>query len=67
MTPLQIIMLAHQMRQAQKAYLSAANGDTPLMDRHTVMVELEGQLDAAIEPYVTYQRALELQEADHDS
>lgn len=65
MTPLQVIMLTHQMRQAQKAYLSAAKGESPLMDRHTVMVELEEQLDAALEPYVRYFRSLELMEVDH--
>lgn len=66
MTPLQVIMLAHEVRKAQRAYLSAAKGESPLMDRHTVMVELEEQLDAAIQPYVNYHRAIELQEADHD-
>lgn len=68
MTPLQVIMLAHKMRQAQKAFqvvLSSGEAmDPPLMDRHSVMVELEAQLDAAIEPYVDYYR--NMQEADHD-
>lgn len=64
MTPLQVIMLAHKMRQAQKAFQASLKGETPLMDRHNVMVELEAQLDAAIEPYVDYYR--NMQEADHD-
>lgn len=61
MTPIQIIMLAHQMRQAQKAVQAS------LMDRYRVMAELEDQFDAAIIPYLNYHRAIELQEADHDS
>lgn len=65
MTPLQIIMIAHEMRKAQRAFLSSMKGESPLMDRHTVMVDLENQFDAAIEPYVNYHRSLELQEADH--
>lgn len=65
MTPLQVIMLAHEMRKAQKAFNSALRGESPLMDRHTVMVDLENQFDTAIEPYVNYHRSLELQEADH--
>jgi hypothetical protein len=64
MTPLKVIMLAHKMRQAQKAFQSSLRGESPLMDRHSVMVELEAQLDAAIEPYVDYYR--NTQEADHD-
>lgn len=66
-TPLQVIMLAHRMRQAQKAVQSSLKGESPLMDRYNVMAELENQFDAAIEPYVSYHRAIELQEADHDS
>lgn len=66
MTPLQVIMLAHRMRQAQQAFRSAARGESPLMDRHSVMVDLEDQFDTAIEPYVNYHRSIELQEADHD-
>lgn len=65
MTPLQVILLAHEVRKAQKAFQSALKGETPLMDRHSVMVELEAKLDAAIEPYVNYHRSLELQETDH--
>jgi hypothetical protein len=65
MTPFQIIMLAHRMRQAQKAFNAALRGESPLMDRHTVMIDLENQFDAAIEPYVNYHRSIELQEADH--
>jgi hypothetical protein len=65
MTPLQVIMLTHEMRRAQKAFNSALKGESPLMDRHTVMIDLEDQLDAAIEPYVNYHRSIELQEADH--
>lgn len=64
MTPLQVIMLAHKMRQAQKAFQASLKGETPLMDRHSVMVDLEDKLDAAIEPYVDYYR--NTQEADHD-
>lgn len=67
MTPLQVILLTHEVRKAQKAFLSAMKGESPLMDRHSVMVELEERLDAALGPYVNYHRALELQEADHDS
>lgn len=67
MTPLQVIMLAHRMRLAQKAFQSSLRGESPLMDRHSVMVELENQLDAAIQPYVDYQRAIDLQEADHEA
>lgn len=71
MTPLQVIMLAHKMRQAQKSFQAVLSSgeamDPPLMDRHSVMVELEAQLDAAIEPYVDYSRAIELQEKGHDS
>lgn len=68
MTPLQVIMLAHKMRQAQKAFqevLSSGEAmDPPLMERHSVMADLEDKLDAAIEPYVDYYR--NMQEADHD-
>jgi len=53
------------MRQAQKAFNAALRGESPLMDRHTVMIDLESQFDAAIEPYVNYHRSIELQEADH--
>jgi hypothetical protein len=71
MTPLQVIMLAHKMRQAQKSFQAVLSSgeamDPPLMDRHSAMVELEAQLDAAIEPYVDYNRAIELQEKGHDS
>lgn len=62
MTPLQVIMLAHEMRQAQKAFQSSLRGETPLMDRHQVMVELEDKLDAAMMPYVNYHRAMEAQD-----
>ena len=65
MTPLQVIMLAHRMRQAQQAFRSAARGESPLMDRHSVMADLEDRFDAAIQPYVDYYR--NTQEADHDS
>ena len=65
MTPLQVIMLAHKMRKAQKAFqevLSAGEAmDPPLMERHRVMVDLEGQFDAAIEPYVNYHLSIEMQ------
>lgn len=61
MTPLQVIVLAHEMRKAQKAYLSAAKGESPLMDRHTIMVDLEDKLDAALEPYVNHYHAIEMQ------
>jgi len=68
MTPLQVIMLANKMRQAQKAFqevLSSGEAmDPPLMERHSVMVDLEDQFDAAIEPYMDYYR--NMQEADHD-
>jgi hypothetical protein len=64
-TPLQVIMLTHEVRKAQKAYLSAAKGETPLMDRHTVMADLEDKLDAALGPYVNYCRSLEILEADN--
>lgn len=68
MTPLQVIMLAHKMRQAQKAMRIAWSAgeavDPPLMERHSVMVELEDKLDTAIQPYVDYYR--NTQEADHD-
>lgn len=67
MTPIQIIMLVYQMRQAQKAVQASLKGETPLMDRYRVMAELEDQFDAAIIPYLNYHRAIELQEADHDS
>ena len=67
MTPLQVIMLAHRMRQAQKAFNSALKGESPLMDRHTVMINLENQFDAAIEPYINYARSIEMQEADSDT
>ena len=65
MTPLQVIMLAHKMRQAQKSFQAVLSSgeamEPPLMDRHSVMVELEAQLDAAIEPYVDYYHATEMQ------
>jgi hypothetical protein len=66
MTPLQVIMLAHRMRQAQKAFLSSLRGESPLMDRHTVMIDLENQFDAAIEPYINYARSFEMQEEGND-
>lgn len=66
MTPLQVIMLAHRMRQAQKAFNSALRGESPLMDRHTVMIDLEDQFDAAIEPYIDYARSFEMQEEIND-
>lgn len=65
MTPLQVIMLAHRMRQAQKAFNAALRG-SPLMDRHTVMIDLEDQFDAAIEPYIDYARSFEMQEEIND-
>jgi hypothetical protein len=64
MTPLQVIMLTHEMRRAQKAFNSALKGESPLMDRHAVMVELEERVDAALEPYVNYARSFEMQEAE---
>jgi len=67
MTPLQVIVLAHRMRQAQKAFNSALKGESPLMDRHTVMIDLEDQFDAAIEPYINYARSFEMQEEGHDN
>jgi hypothetical protein len=66
MTPLQVIVLAHKMRQAQKAFNSALRGESPLMDRHTVMIDLENQFDAAIEPYINYARSFEMQEEGND-
>lgn len=66
MTPLQVIVLAHRMRQAQKAFNSALRGESPLMDRHTVMIDLEDQFDAAIEPYIDYARSFEMQEEIND-
>lgn len=65
MTPLQIIMLAHRMRLAQKAFQSSLKGEAPLGERHKAMVELEDQLDAAMQPYIDYHRSMELQEEDH--
>jgi hypothetical protein len=62
MTPLQVIMLAHKTRLSQKAFHSSLKGEAPLGDRYQIMAELEAQLDAAIEPYVNYNRAFELQE-----
>lgn len=64
MTPLQVIMLAHKMRQAQKSFqavLSAGEAmDPPLMDRHSVMVALEEELDLILQVYVDYYRAVEI-------
>lgn len=65
MTPIQVIMLAYRVRQAQKAVQASLNGDTPLMDLYHVMADLEDQLDAALEIYASHQRALELQEQGH--
>jgi hypothetical protein len=67
MTPLQVIMLAHRMRQAQKAFLSSLKGEAPLGERHAAMVELEAQFDAAIEPYIDYARSFEIEEEGHDN
>lgn len=64
MTPLQVIMLAHKMRQAQKAFQASLKGEPSLGERHAAMADLEDKLDAAIEPYVDYYR--NTQEADHD-
>lgn len=66
MTPLQVIMLAHETRKSQTAFLSAMRGEEgSLMDRYKTMTELEEKLDAAIKPYVDYHRSI--QEGDHDS
>ncbi len=61
MTPLQVIMLAHKMRQAQKAFQASLKGEPSLGERHAAMADLEDKLDAAIEPYVDYYRATEMQ------
>lgn len=55
-------MLAYEMRLAQKAFQSSLKGETPLMDRHQVMVELEDKLDAAMVPYINYCRVMEAQD-----
>lgn len=64
MTPLQVIMLAHKMRQAQKSFQAVLSSgeamDPPLMDRHSVMVELEEELDLILQVYVDYYRAVEI-------
>lgn len=64
MTPLQVIMLAHKMRQAQKSFQAVLSSgeamDPPLMDRHSVMVALEEELDLILQVYVDYYRAVEI-------
>ncbi len=64
MTPLQVIMLAHKMRQAQKSFQAVLRSgeamDPPLMDRHSVMVALEEELDLILQVYVDYYRAVEI-------
>lgn len=67
MTPLQVIMLGHEMRLAQKAFQASLKGEPSLGTRLMTMAELEDKFDAAIEPYVNYHKAVELQETDHDS
>ena len=66
MTPLQVIVLAHKMRKAQKAFLSSLKGEAPLGERHAAMVELEERFDAAIEPYINYARSFEIEEEGND-
>jgi len=66
LTPLQVIVLAHKMRKAQKAFLSSLKGEAPLGERHAAMVELEERFDAAIEPYINYARSFEIEEEGND-
>jgi hypothetical protein len=66
MTPLQVIMLTHEMRRAQKAFNSALKGESPLMDRHAVMVELEERVEGSLEPFENYARSFEMQEVNDD-
>jgi hypothetical protein len=65
MTPMQIIILAHRMRQAQQAFQSSLKGESPLMDRLTVMADLEARFDAAIVPYINH--AQHMEDADHEA
>jgi hypothetical protein len=66
LTPLQVIVLAHKMRKAQKAFLSSLKGEAPLGERHAAMVELEERFDAAIEPSINYARSFEIEEEGND-
>ena len=62
MTPIEVILLTHKMRQAQKSFHAVMKGeaaDPPLMDRHNTMVALEEELDLILQSYVDYYRAVE--------
>ena len=52
MTPIEVILLTHKVRQAQKSFhavmQSGEVADPPLMDRHTTMVALEEDLDPSL-------------------
>jgi hypothetical protein len=63
MTPIEVILLTHKVRQAQKSFhavlQSGEAADPPLMDRHSAMVALEEELDPILQSYVDYYRAVE--------
>jgi hypothetical protein len=63
MTPIEVILLTYKVRQAQKSFhtvlQSGGAADPPLMDRHSVMVALEEELDPILQSYVDYYRAVE--------
>ncbi len=64
MTPMQVILLGHKMRQAQKAVKASLSGEGSLGPRYMAMADLEDQFDAAIIPYVDH--AQYLKDADHE-
>ena len=63
MTPIEVILLTYKVRQAQKSFhavmQSGEAADPPLMDRHSVMVALEEELDPILQAYVDYYSALD--------
>lgn len=58
MTPMQVIMLAYRMRQAQKQFQSSLKGEGGLGKRLVEMADLEDQFDAAITPYIEHAKNL---------
>lgn len=59
MTPLQVIMLAHRMREAQKAWPSHPQ------QQNIEVAALEQEFEEAIQPYLAYAKSFELEEVDN--
>lgn len=63
MTPLQVMLLGHKMRQSQINLMQAINiGADGLAKMFIETDRLEREFDAAIEPYISHSRALAMEE-----